>query len=119
MGAVAAGGVLGSAARTGIGVWILPTVAGFPTGVVVVNLAGSFLLGFYLARRERSVSRPASLQFWAVGVFGSFTTFSTFSIDLLELLAAGNNLVAAAYLAVSVLGGLVLALAGQRIGAVT
>lgn len=115
--AVAAGGLVGSAARTGIGVWIPMPEAGFPIGVVVINLTGSLFLGFYLARRERAIGRRTSLQFWAIGMLGSFTTFSTFSVDLLQLLAAGRPLVAANYLGVSVLGGLGLALAGQRIGA--
>jgi CrcB protein len=83
----------------------------------VVNLAGSFLLGFYLARRERANSRRTSLQFWAIGVFGSFTTFSAFSIDLVRLLEDGQHLTAASYLCASLIGGLALAHGGQRIGA--
>jgi fluoride exporter len=115
--AVAAGGLVGSATRTVIGAWIPTPEAGFPTGVVLINLTGSLFLGFYLARRERAISRRTSLQFWAIGMFGSFTTFSTFSVDLLQLLAAGRTLTATSYLGVSILGGLGLALAGQRLGA--
>lgn len=114
--AVASGGLVGSAARTGIGVWIPTPDTGFPTGVVLVNLTGSLFLGFYLARRERAIGRRNSIQFWAIGMLGSFTTFSTFSVDLLQLLAAGRPLTAVSYLGVSILGGLGLALAGQRIG---
>lgn len=117
MAAVAAGGLIGSAARIGIALWIPTPSQGFPTEVLVVNLAGSFLLGFYLARRERAISRRTSLQFWAIGVFGSFTTFSTFSLDLVHLLSAGRLLTAASYLGASLLGGLAVALVGQRIGA--
>lgn len=115
---VAAGGLIGSAARTGIGLLISTTEGGFPTGVLVVNLVGSLLLGLFLAQWERATSSPRSLQFWAIGVLGSFTTFSTFSVDLVELLAADNLLGAAAYAGASLAGGLVLAVAGQRIGAV-
>lgn len=114
--AVGAGGLIGSAARIGIGMMI-PSVAGeFPTAVLVVNLTGSFLLGLYLARRERSISRPASLQFWAIGLLGSYTTFSTFTVDFIEL-AADGPFVATGYVALSMLGGLALALTGHRIGA--
>jgi CrcB protein len=96
---------------------MIPSAAGeFPTAVLVINLTGSFLLGLYLARRERTISRPASLQFWAIGLLGSFTTFSTFTVDVIELAATGPS-VAAAYVALSMLGGLALALAGHRIGA--
>jgi CrcB protein len=115
--AVALGGLVGSAARVGIGMLAGSGDSGFPAGIVVVNLVGSFFLGFYLARRERSVSRPASMQFWAIGVFGSFTTFSAFSVELVELLAAGRLLGSIAYVGISVIGGLVVAMAGQRIGA--
>lgn len=97
---------------------MVPATEGeFPTGVVIVNLLGSFLLGLYLARRERAVSGPWSTRFWAIGVFGSFTTFSALSVDLVDLLAAGRVLVPVSYLSVSVVGGLALALFGRRIGA--
>jgi CrcB protein len=115
--AVAMGGLVGSAARSGIGMMVPATEGEFPTGVVIVNLLGSFLLGLYLARRERAVSGPWSTRFWAIGVFGSFTTFSALSVDLVDLLAAGRVLVPVSYLSVSVVGGLALALFGRRIGA--
>jgi CrcB protein len=111
------GGLVGSAARSGIGMSFPATEGGFPTGVVIVNVLGSFLLGLYLARRERSVSGPASTRFWAIGVFGSFTTFSALSVDLLELLAAGQFLISVSYVSLSVVGGLAMASVGQRIGA--
>jgi CrcB protein len=114
---VAAGGLVGSASRVSIGMLISSDGSRFPTEVVLVNLIGSFLLGLYLARRERSVSGPAALNFWAIGVFGSFTTFSAFSLDLWHLLTAGRLWGSAAYLGVSVIGGLLLALVGQRLGA--
>lgn len=115
---IAAGGVIGSAAR-GIFEWLIPTVeGGFPLGVLTVNLVGSFLLGLYLARRERSVEGPATLRFWAIGLLGSFTTFSAFSLDLLVLLQAGRIVASSMYLLASVLGGLSLALIGHRMGLV-
>jgi CrcB protein len=91
---------------------------GFPVSVVVVNLLGSFLLGLFLARRERATVGATSLQFWAIGVLGSFTTFSAFSTDVVELLAAGRVAASVGYVGVSLLGGLALARVGRRIGAV-
>lgn len=97
----------------------IPTVeGGFPVGVLTVNLVGSFLLGLYLARRERSVEGPATLRFWAIGLLGSFTTFSAFSLDLLVLLQAGRVVASSIYLLASVAGGLTLALVGHRTGLV-
>lgn len=115
---VAAGGLIGSAAR-GVVDTTIPTVeGGFPVGVLTVNLVGSFLLGLYLARRERSVEGPATLRFWAIGLLGSFTTFSAFSLDLLVLFQAGRVVASSIYLLASVAGGLTLALVGHRTGLV-
>lgn len=115
---VAAGGVIGSAVR-GMVQLAIPTVDGtFPTAVLLVNLVGSFFLGLYLARRERSVEGPATLRFWAIGLLGSFTTFSAFSLDVLVLLQAGRVVASSIYLLGSVAGGLTLALVGHRMGLV-
>lgn len=116
--AVLAGGLLGSAARLGVGS-LIPTAPGrLPVPTLIVNLAGSLLLGFYLARREQTVTARLSLQFWGIGVFGSFTTFSTFSIEVLHLLEQGQPVTALGYIAGSTVGGLILALTGQRLGSV-
>jgi CrcB protein len=114
--AVLGGGLFGSAARVGVGSW-LPTPPGqFPTAIFVVNIIGSFLLGLYLARRERAASARWSLQFWAIGVLGSFTTFSAFSLDVFRLLNEGQGLTALGYVLSSAVGGLAVALLGQRVG---
>ena len=116
--AVLAGGILGSAARTGVG-YLLPASPGrFPVATLVVNLAGSLLIGFYLARGEHTATAPLSLQFWGIGVFGSFTTFSAFSIEVVDLVGHGQGAIAVGYIATSMVGGLILALAGQRFGSV-
>jgi|FLYL01.1.fsa_nt_gi CrcB protein len=115
---VLAGGLIGSAARTGVG-YLLPAARGrMPVATLIVNLTGSLLLGFYLARREQTVTAPLSLQFWGIGVFGSFTTFSTFSIEVVHLLERGQAATAVGYIATSIIGGLILALSGQRLGSV-
>lgn len=116
MAAVAAGGVLGSACRAAI--VELAGEGDFPTAILIVNLVGSFLLGYYVARRERAVSARYSLQLWGIGALGSFTTFSTFSVDLVRMLEMGRVTTAALYVATSLAGGLVSALAGLRLGAV-
>lgn len=115
---VLAGGAFGSAARVGIG-QLLPVVPGvFPSATLAVNLAGSFLLGLYLARRQQAAARRWLLQFWAFGVLGSFTTFSAFSLEVVQLVQANRAFLAGGYLTASIVGGLVLALVGQRIGRV-
>jgi fluoride exporter len=115
---VLAGGLLGSAARIGISDLLPVTPGRLPVATLTVNLAGSLLLGFYLARREQTVTARLSLQFWGIGVFGSFTTFSAFSIEVVHLLDQGRAATAVGYIAGSMVGGLILALAGQRLGSV-
>ncbi len=117
-GAVVAGGLVGSAARAGLSQSLPATSGSFPTATLIVNLTGALLLGLYLARRERATTARWSLQFWAVGVFGSFTTFSALSIEVVHLLEGGRPLVAGGYVLASIVGGLGLALAGQRVGSV-
>ena len=113
--AVIAGGLVGSALRAGIGsLW--PAAQGdFPIGILVVNLSGSFLLGVYLVRRESAVTARWSMPFWAFGLLGSFTTFSAFTIEVTQLLADGEAMVAAGYIGASTVGGLIAALVGQRV----
>jgi len=109
---------VGSAAREGIGLWFPTPIGGFPSGVLIVNIVGSFLLGVFLARRERAAAGRWSLQFWAIGVLGSFTTFSTFSVDVVHLVTDDRLFAAGGYVVASVIGGLVAALLGQRAGSI-
>jgi CrcB protein len=89
---------------------------GFPVATLLVNLTGSLLLGFYLARRQRSLAGRLSVPFWGIGVLGSFTTFSTFSVEVVQLLAHSQAGPALGYMAASVVGGLLAAVIGQGIG---
>lgn len=116
--AVLAGGVIGSAARIGITYHLPAEPHDLPVATLIVNLAGSLLLGFYLARRERTVTARWSLPFWGIGVFGSFTTFSAFSIEVVRLIEHGETMTAGIHVAASVVGGVILALVGQGLGSV-
>ncbi|WP_153126234.1 fluoride efflux transporter CrcB [Peribacillus tepidiphilus] len=56
----------------------------FPISILVVNLIGSFILGFVLKMLPSEQS--LLLLFMATGLLGSFTTFSTFSMEAISLL---------------------------------
>jgi CrcB protein len=109
---VAAGGVLGVLARFGISRATLHSEA-LLWSTVAINVAGSFLLGLLVAAQWFSADAREAI---GVGFLGGFTTFSTFSVQIVIELDAGKPGRALAYLAASVLGGLLAAFAGYALG---
>lgn len=117
--AVAAGGALGSVARYLVGVASLRAFGlAFPWGTLIVNVAGSFLIGALVGLFALKAGLSQELRlFLTVGVCGGFTTFSTFSLDAWGLVERGAWWHAAAYIAGSVLlsiGALVAGLYAVR-----
>jgi fluoride exporter len=109
---VALGGMLGVLARYGIGRLTLHHEA-LLWSTVAINVAGSFLLGLLVAASwfDRDVREGLG-----VGFLGGFTTFSTFSVQIVMEVEAGEPARAIAYIAASVVGGLVAATAGYALG---
>lgn len=105
---VAAGGALGASLRYVVNVAAGHVFgAGFPWGTVIVNVAGSFLMGvLVVVLAHKGGTRYA--PFLMTGVLGGFTTFSAFSLDALTIWERGQTGLAAAY----VLGSVGLSLAG-------
>lgn len=84
----------------------------WPWGVLAVNLAGCLVLGYLAAAAWSARAQlPMSLGL-GTGFCGSLTTFSALTVDVAEMARDGDWGYAAGYLAVSVLGGLALAVAG-------
>ena len=100
------GGALGSVARF----WLAGTVAAltgpqFPWGTLLINVAGSFVIGWFgaMTGSTGSVNVPGEVRlFVMVGICGGFTTFSSFSLQTLELLQSGEILRAGGYIVGSV-----------------
>lgn len=87
---------------------------GYPYGTLIVNIVGSFLMGFlvvYLARKGGNHLAP----FLMTGVLGGFTTFSAFSLDTLTIWERGEPVSAFIYVAVSVLVSLAAIVAGLSV----
>jgi fluoride exporter len=100
---IAAGGTLGTLARHGLALWIHSWAgAGFPWGILTVNVSGSFGLGFFLRLLLESGASPELRAGVAIGFFGAFTTMSTFGYETLALLRDGQTARAAAYVGVTV-----------------
>jgi CrcB protein len=111
---LAAGGIAGTLARYGLGKWI-PTWAGtdFPWHTLIINLAGSFVLGFAVRASETAPVSPEVRGMITIGFCGAFTTFSTFSLETVALLQAGQWGRGMAYALGSVVVGLTAVLAGM------
>ncbi len=100
------GGALGSMARH----WsngIVATLAGvgFPWGTLVINILGSFVIGFAATSMSADGRFPAgdtARQFLMVGVCGGYTTFSAFSLQTLALMRGDQWLYAAGNVVLSV-----------------
>lgn len=102
--AIAGGGAIGALMRF----WISNSIYAmsgrdFPYGTLVVNVLGSFLMGFlFVMLTERFNMDPAWRAALLIGLLGAFTTFSTFSIETLNLFLAGEAVKAAMNIILSV-----------------
>lgn len=102
---VALGGAFGAMARFGVSIWVYPLMGNrFPLGTVVVNIAGSLLMGVcYVLIMEKASLSPEWRSLLMIGFLGAFTTFSTFSLDALALWQNGHLSLALLYVVGSVL----------------
>ncbi len=89
---VAIGGALGASLRFFVAQMMLQWLGkGFPFGTLLVNVLGSFLLGWVYALTEQGQLPIVPWRtLFAIGFLGAFTTFSTFSLDSLLLLQQGQ-----------------------------
>jgi len=110
------GSGVGGVARYAISRWLMTSAGtGFPWGTLSVNVAGSFLITFLIGwMHTRGMSIPRQ-DFVAAGFCGGFTTFSALSVETLRFVESGHWTRAAAYVAATVVLGLLAALAGLRL----
>ncbi|HEY6434206.1 MAG TPA: fluoride efflux transporter CrcB [Acetobacteraceae bacterium] len=113
---VALGSAFGGVARYGVGILVTRAVGqSFPWGTLLINIVGSFVIGFYGALTVTDGPMPASAEmraFVMIGFCGGFTTFSSFSLQTVDLLQAGETVPAGLY----ILGSVALCLAGTFLG---
>ena len=108
--AVATGGALGALLR-----WLIALTCGrllgheFPIGILVINVSGSFFLGWFLTRGQWS---NTMLLGTAVGFVGAYTTFSTLMFDTTALRDNG----AFVHATINIVGSIVLGLIAVRLG---
>jgi len=87
----------------------------FPWGTIVVNVAGSLLIGLIATLSGpdgRLLVGTTLRQFMMLGLLGGFTTFSSFSLQTLALAQSGEWVQAAT----NVVGSVLLCLMGVWLG---
>ena len=102
---VGLGGFIGTIFRYWVSGWIQSGFVTFPSGTLVVNFLGSFLLALIMhASENRGLFNEEARVFLGIGMLGSFTTMSTFSYESMKLLEQneymmfGLNLVGTVFL---------------------
>ncbi len=88
----------------------------FPWGTLIVNVAGSFIIGLFATLTGpdgRFLVPPETRIFVLVGFTGGYTTFSSFSLQTLTLTLEGEWFRAGANILLSVVACLVSVWAGH------
>ena len=117
--AVAAGGAIGTVARFFVsGVVANAFGQTFPWGTLIINVTGSFVIGFFgtlTGPDGRVMVSGTTRQFVMVGLCGGYTTFSSFSLQTLNLVEDGEWLSAAG----NIFGSVILCLLFVWLGAIS
>jgi CrcB protein len=111
---ISLGAIVGANAR-----WIISRYAAkvltpvFPFGTLFINVAGSFIVGFFMIwATERVLIDPRWRLLIVVGFCGAFTTFSSFAFETVAYFEQGQWLLLLANFASNNLLCLAAALAG-------
>lgn len=108
------GAVVGASLRYFVGGFVAKEIpATFPYGTLLINITGSFILGFFLIWiGERVLVDPHWRLLVAIGFCGSYTTFSSYAFETFALGEQGQWLLFGLNLVLSNLFCLAAVLAG-------
>lgn len=88
----------------------------FPWGTFLVNIVGCFLIGVFYSLSEKSnILTPEWRLLLTTGFCGGFTTFSAFTFEGIDLMKENRTGLLLAYIAASVLVGLLATYIGIRL----
>ena len=118
VGVIMFGGALGAVARYVLSTTIMDKMgANFPYGTLLVNVLGSFLMGFLAMFLVERIGLDPLLRLGLfVGFLGAFTTFSTFSMETMNLFEQGYHVRALINMLVNVLFSVLAVWLGAILG---
>ena len=104
--AVFVGGGIGALCRGLLSAAYPAAVSSWPWGTFAVNVAGAFLLGYFVTRlQERLPLSRYRRPLLGTGLCGGLTTFSTMQVELLRMIDARQFGLAVGYASASVVSG--------------
>lgn len=111
---VAVGSALGGMLRYYLGGTVLSRIATpFPFATFVINITGSFIVGFFLTLAAERVNISPHLRLAiAVGFVGAYTTFSTFEYETARLIQEHGWTLALLNVGLSVVVGFIAVMGG-------
>ncbi|WP_405098771.1 fluoride efflux transporter FluC [Oceanobacillus sp. FSL H7-0719] len=109
---VGAGGFFGAISRYMISKKLNDSAASLPIGTLIVNLAGSFLLGFITGMQAELII----LLLFGTGFIGALTTFSTLKLEMSVFYRDGRTKKLIIYTIFTYGIGIVLAYFGFLVG---
>jgi CrcB protein len=114
---VGLGGGIGSILRYVIQRIMQPqSLSAFPTGTFLINIAGCFLIGLLWGLFNKSENWGDEMKLLVMpGLCGGFTTFSAFTLEGIGLLKENKTGLFLAYIAGSVMFGLLATYIGMRL----
>lgn len=114
---VGLGGGIGSMLRYGVQkVFFQQSPGAFPSGTLLVNISGCFLIGFLWGWLMRSSGWNEGMKLLLMtGFCGGFTTFSAFTLEGIGLLKENKPGLFFLYAAASVIAGLLATYIGIRL----
>jgi fluoride exporter len=115
---VGVGGCLGSILRFWLGSYIGSKMGTrFPYGTLVINVTGSFLIGFVFAfLATRTHWSPNLIYLVPIGFIGGYTTFSSFEFETFRTIQDGQIGLGLLYVATSVFVGFIAVWGGIMAG---
>jgi fluoride exporter len=88
---ISLGGALGANLRYFVAQQVAKLTTAFPYGTLIINVTGSFILGFFLIwTTDRVLVDPRWRLLVAVGFCGGYTTYSSYAFETFALFEQGQ-----------------------------